>query len=127
ITILVFALMMWEIAALSFSWVPRFFLPHELFQTISLLLATVVLFWIGGEFLKEVQTFLKYKVANMYTLVGIGTLTAYVYSTIIVLFPPIKEIFNFPDMVYFDVTIVVIGFVYLGKFMETRSKLLTGE
>lgn len=127
ITFMVFILMMWEIAALSFSWVPRFFLPHELFTTISLILATIVLFWVGGEFLKEVGTFIKYRVANMYTLVGIGTLTAYVYSAIVVLFPHIKALLNFPDMVYFDVTIVVIGFIYLGKFLETRSKLLTGE
>ncbi len=127
ITAMVFVLMMWEIAALSFSWVPKFFLPHELFQTISLILATIVLFWVGGEFLKEVNTFIKYRVANMYTLVGIGTLTAYIYSAIVVLFPQIKELLNFPDMVYFDVVIVVIGFIYLGKFLETRSKLLTGE
>lgn len=127
ITIMVFVLMMWEIAAKSFEWFPMFFLPHQLFQTISLILATAVLFWIGGEFLKEVATFLKYRVANMYTLVGIGTLTAYIYSAIVVLFPEIKDLMNFPDMVYLDVVIVVIGFVYLGKFMETKSKLLTGE
>jgi Cu+-exporting ATPase len=127
ITAMIFVLMMWEIAAQSFSWFPKFFLPHELFQTISLILATIVLFWIGGEFLKEVGIFIKYRVANMYTLVGIGTLTAYIYSTIVVLFPQIKELMSFPDMVYFDVVIVVIGFIYLGKFMESRSKLLTGE
>jgi Cu+-exporting ATPase len=127
ITVMIFLLMMWEITALSFSWFPKFFLPHELFQTISLILATIVLFWIGGEFLKEVSTFIKYRVANMYTLIGIGTLVAYIYSTIIVLFPEIRNILNLPYAGYFDVVIVVIGFVYLGKFLETRSKLSTGE
>lgn len=127
ITIAVFVLMLWEIAALSFNWVPAFFLPHQLFQTISLVLSTIVLFWIGGPFLKEVVIFAKYRVANMYTLVGIGTLTAYLYSAIVVLFPPVKMLLNLPEMVYFDVVIVVIGFVYLGKYLETRSKLSTGE
>lgn len=127
ITILVFALMMWEIAAQSFSQVPAFFIPHALFQVISLILATIVLFWIGGEFLKEIWIFAKYRVANMYTLVGIGTLSAYVYSAIIVLFSPLREFLGLPEMAYFDVTIVVIGFIYLGKFLETRSKLMTGE
>jgi Cu+-exporting ATPase len=127
ITIGIFALMMWEIAAEAFSWVPMFFLPHELFQIISLILATVVLFWIGSGFLKEVVVFAKYRVANMYTLIGIGTLTAYIYSTIVVLFPPIRELLKLPSTVYFDVVIVVIGFVYLGKYLETRSKLRTGE
>jgi Cu2+-exporting ATPase/Cu+-exporting ATPase len=127
ITIMVFILMMWEIAALSFSWFPRFFLPHQLFQTISLILATIILFWVGGEFLKEVTAFIKYRIANMYTLVGIGTLSSYIYSAIVVLFPEFKSLLNFPDMVYFDVVIVVIGFVYLGKYLETSSKLRTGE
>lgn len=127
ITIVIFVLMMWQIGSETFEWFPRFFIPEDIFQSISLIIATIILFWIGGEFLKEVITFIKYRVANMYTLVGIGTLTAYIYSTILVLFPQIKELFNFPDMVYFDVVIVVIGFIYLGKFLETRSKLQTGE
>lgn len=127
ITIGIFALMMWEIAAEAFTWVPMFFIPHELFQIISLILSTIVLFWIGRGFLKEVVVFAKYRVANMYTLIGIGTLTAYIYSTLVVLFPPIRELLNLPSTVYFDVVIVVIGFVYLGKYLETRSKLRTGE
>jgi Cu+-exporting ATPase len=127
ITAIVFVMMMWEIAAKSLSWFPMFPISEEIFRTISLIFSTIVLFWIGGEFLKEVVTFLKYRVANMYTLVGIGTLTAYVYSALIVLFPQVKEALNLPDAVYFDVVIVVIGFVYLGKYMETKSKLLTGE
>jgi len=127
ITILVFVLMLWEIASQTFEWVPLFFIPHELFQIISLILSTIVLFWVGIDFVKEVVIFAKYRVANMYTLVGIGTLTAYLYSALLVLFPPIKQLLNLPDMVYFDVVIVVIGFIYLGKFLETRSKLRTGE
>lgn len=127
ITILMFVLMLWEIASLTFKWIPLFFIPHDLFQVISLILSTIVLFWIGKDFLKEVVVFAKYKVANMYTLVGIGTLTAYLYSAIIVLFPPVKQLLNLPEMVYFDVVIVVIGFIYLGKYLETNSKLRTGE
>src|SRR5690606_17056711 len=80
ITVAIFVLMLWEIASLSFSWFPLFFLPHDLFQMLSLILSTIVLFWIGKDFLKEVIVFAKYRVANMYTLIGIGTLVAYVYS-----------------------------------------------
>jgi len=28
---------------------------------------------------------------------------------------------------YYDVVIVVIGFIYYGKYLETKSKLKTGE
>lgn len=127
ITIFVFVAMMWEIAAANFNWIPKFFIPMEVYQPIILILASVILFWIGKDFLKEVWVFAKYRAANMYTLIGIGTLVAYLYSALIVLFPQIRELFNLPEAVYFDVTIVVIGFVYLGKFLETRSKLATGE
>lgn len=127
ITIMVFLLMLWEIGATTFTWLPKFFLPHELFQMFSFILASIVLFWIGGEFLREVVTFVKYRVANMYTLVGIGTFTAYIYSAIVVLFPQISGLLDLPEMVYFDVTIVVIGFIYIGKYLETNSKLKTGE
>jgi Cu2+-exporting ATPase/Cu+-exporting ATPase len=127
ITIFVFWAMMWEITALNFVWFPKFFMPMEIYQPIVLILASIILFWIGKDFLKEILVFIKYKVANMYTLIGIGTSVAYTYSALITLFPQIREAFNLPDAVYFDVTIVVIGFVYLGKFLETRSKLATGE
>lgn len=127
ITILIFVLMLWEIASEAIDSFPLFFIPHDLFQIISLILATIILFWVGSGFLKEVVIFAKHRVANMYTLVGIGTLTAYLYSAMIVLFPPVKQMLNLPDMVYFDVVIVVIGFVYFGKYLETRSKLRTGE
>lgn len=127
ITAITFILMMWEIAAETFLWMPPLFLPHDIMQIIFLALATVILFWVGKSFLQEVLVFIRYKVANMYTLVGIGTLTAYLYSSFIVLFPQIRDSLNLPLETYFDVTIVVTGFIYLGKYLETRSKLLTGE
>lgn len=127
LTFLIFFAMLWEIGAKTLSWVPEFPIPMEIFEVIGLILATISLFWVGSEFLKEIWVFLKYRVANMYTLIGIGTLVAYLYSTFIVLFPEITQLLGIPHAVYFDVTIVVIGFVYLGKYLETRSKLATGE
>jgi Cu+-exporting ATPase len=127
ITVVVFLLMMWEIAANSFEWIPKFFIPHELFNIISFILATIALFWIGKPFLEGVVKFFKYGVANMDTLVGIGTLTAYIYSSLVILIPPFKELINASAYTYFDVTIVVIGFIFFGKYLEARSKLKTGE
>ncbi len=127
ITLLTFILMMWEIGSMSFSWVPMFLIPKEIYSAGSFLLATLTLFWIGKPFLKRVLTFIKYRVANMDTLVGIGTLTAYIYSTIIYLLPSVRNLLNISDFTYFDVTIVVIGFITFGKYLEARSKLKTGE
>ena len=127
IAIMVFVLMMWEIAAKNISRVPYFFIPHELYSIILLVISTVVLFWIGRPFLAGIGKFIRYRVANMDTLVGIGTLTAYLYSTFIVLFPQLRIALRFPESNYFDVTIIVIGFVFFGKYLEARSKLKTGE
>ncbi len=127
IALLIFLLMMWDIGAKILTFIPTLPLPMPLFNTISFILASIVLFWIGKPYLDAVIRFIKYRVANMDSLVGIGTLTAYLYSSIIFLFPPIKELLLLPEYTYFDVTIVVIGFITYGKFLEARSKLRTGE
>jgi Cu+-exporting ATPase len=127
LAIMVFILMMWEIAAKNISGVPSFFLPHELYSIILLILSSIVLFWIGRPFLAGIGKFIRYRVANMDTLVGIGTLTAYLYSAFILLFPQLRIALRFPESNYFDVAIIVIGFVSFGKYLEARSKLKTGE
>jgi Cu2+-exporting ATPase/Cu+-exporting ATPase len=127
IAIMVFVLMMWEIASKSIYWVPAFFLPHELYSIILMVISTVVLFWIGKPFLAGIGRFIKYRAANMDTLVGIGSITAYLYSVFTVLFPAVRDSLRFPVSNYFDVTIIVIGFVSFGKYLEARSKLKTGE
>lgn len=127
IALLVFLLMMWDIGAKLFSSIPNLPLPMSAFNTISMILASIVLFWIGQPFLQGVVKFFKYRVANMDTLIGIGTLVAYLYSVGITLFPQFRIALNLPEATYFDVTIVVIGFVVLGKYLEAQSKLRTGE
>lgn len=127
IALLIFFLMMWDIGAKLFSSIPNLPLPMSTFNIISMVLATIVLFWVGQPFLQGVVKFFKYRVANMDTLIGIGTLVAYLYSISIMLFPLLRVALKLPEITYFDVTIVVIGFVMLGKYLEARSKLRTGE
>ncbi len=127
IALVVFVLMLWDIAAKTFSFIPSLPISMMLFNIVGMILATIVLFWIGQPFLRGVKRFVLYRVANMDTLIGIGTLTAYVYSVAVVLLPQIRESLGLPEYTYFDVTIVVIGFVTLGKYLEARSKLRTGE
>jgi Cu2+-exporting ATPase/Cu+-exporting ATPase len=127
ITIFIFILMMWGISAKTLLFVPNLPIPMEIFSIIEMVLATIVLFWIGQPFLQAIIRFAKYHVANMDTLVGIGTATAFFYSVIIILVPQVRVFFQLPEYTYFDVTIVVIGFITLGKYLETRSKIKTGD
>jgi Cu2+-exporting ATPase/Cu+-exporting ATPase len=127
ITLLVFALMMWDIAARLFQSIPNLPLPMEWLNVLFFILATLIIFWAGRPFTQGAITFFHYRVANMDSLIGIGTLAAYLYSTFITLVPGARELLQAPEHTYFDVTIVVIGFVLFGKYLETGSKLRTGQ
>ena len=127
IALFIFILMMWDIASRTISFVPNFPIPMELFNLVGMILSTVVVFWIGKPFITGVARFIKYRVANMDTLIGIGTLVAYLYSVMITLLPQIRIYMNLPSYTYFDVVIVVIGFVTFGKYLESNSKKKTGE
>ncbi len=127
IAFLVFGVMMWEVASRLFQSVPRVPFPMDLLNVILVLVATPIVFLVGQPFVRAVGSFVRYRVANMDTLIGIGTMVAYGYSLFVVLFAPMREALQLPEYVYIDVTIVVIGFVILGKYLETKSKIKTGD
>ncbi len=120
--------MAWEIGSEPFGFWPE--MPKILmvfFHHLLPIFATYTLFVIGVPYLQGVLRFLKYRVANMDTLVGIGTLVAFTYSFILSAFETTLASFMNVEQTYYDVTIVVIGFITLGKYLEARSKLKTGE
>lgn len=127
VTFMVFVLMMWEILTEITIWMPNLPIPMEALNMISMILATVALFWVGKPYLLGIMRFMRYGVANMDTLIGIGTSVAYIYSSLIFLIPSLVSLLRIPDYTYFDVTIVVIGFITLGKYLEAKSKMKTGE
>ncbi len=91
------------------------------------LAATYVLFVVGKPYIVGVYRFLRFGSANMDSLVGIGTLVAYLYSIIVSAFRgPLAAFINVENL-YFDVVIIVITFVYLGEYLEAKSKLKTGD
>lgn len=120
--------MSWEIGAEPFKlWSKMPEMLMEFFHHLLPIFATYALFVVGLPYLQGVARFVKHKVANMDTLVGIGTSIAFLYSFIVTAFEePLSSYVN-TQQNYYDVTIVVIGFITLGKFLEARSKLKTGE
>lgn len=125
IAAVVFVLMVTEII---FGWIDSpFFLPERYWRIAQFFLATPIVFWTGDRFWAGIGRFVKHGAADMNTLVGIGTFTAYFYSSALLLLPELQQRLKLSEDVYFDATIVVIGFVLLGKYLELRSKLKTGE
>ncbi|MDH7476041.1 MAG: cation transporter [Microgenomates group bacterium] len=94
------------------------------FQFIS---ASIVQFWVGGEFYKNTISALKHRQANMDTLVVLGTTVAYIYSTILVFFPKLFLGLKTELTLYFDVSVVIIALVFLGRYLEAKAKTKTNE
>jgi Cu2+-exporting ATPase/Cu+-exporting ATPase len=117
----------WDILA-QFRYVaPMGLITKEFFHHLLPLMATYILFVVGKPYLLGLYRFLRYGKANMDTLIGLGTTTAYLYSFVISAFEESLQPYLNVDQTYFDVTIVVITFIALGKYLEIRSKLKTGD
>ncbi|MBI5139506.1 copper-translocating P-type ATPase [Candidatus Nomurabacteria bacterium] len=103
------------------------FTVEEFFHHLLPLMATYILFVVGKPYLLGFYRFLRYGKANMDTLIGIGTVAAYLYSFTVTAFEDVLRPFINVEATYYDVTIIVITFIALGKYLESRSKLKTGD
>ncbi len=85
-----------------------------------------VLTYSGNQFFTGAWQALKHRSANMHTLIALGTGVAWIYSTIVLLFPAVFPSSEFLD-VYYDVTVVVTALVVLGLAMELKAKGRTSD
>jgi len=85
----------------------------------QLVLAGIVQFVLGARFYRGAFFALKNKTANMDTLVALGTSAAYFYS--------IATTFFIAGDVFFETSVLLITFILLGKWLESRAKGKTGE
>ncbi len=101
------------------------FIPPELSNWIQLLLATPVVLWAGWPFFERGWQSLVTRNLNMFTLIALGTGTAWIYSVVATVAPGI-----FPDTfrmhgavaVYFEAAAVITVLVLLGQVMELRAR-----
>jgi len=62
----------------------------------------------------------------METLVGLGTGIAFLYSFALGAFENILKPYLNVEAHFYDVTIIVLGLVWYGKYLETKAKRKTG-
>ena len=98
-------------------------------NAIELLLATPVVLWCGWPFFERFWSSLVNRSPNMFTLIGLGTGAAYLYSVVATLFPQVFPA-SFRDMhggvaVYFEAAAVIITLVLLGQVLELRARQRT--
>ncbi len=119
--------MAWDILA-QYKAVPEMsYTISEFFHHLLPVFATYTLFVVGKPYLLGFYRFLRYGKANMDTLIGIGTVAAFLYSFTLGAFENVLRPFINVDATYYDVVIVVITFIALGKYLEARSKIKTGD
>ncbi len=120
-------IMAWEILG-KYDVVPQMsHTIYEFFHHLLPLFATYIFVTIGKPYLLGVYRFLRYGKANMDTLIGIGTSVAFIYSFIVTAFEDVLKPYLNVQYNFYDVTIVVITFVALGKYLEAKSKVKTGD
>lgn len=98
------------------------FWPEQAIKVIQLIIATPILFWAGSQFFISAWKSLKFFQANMDTLVALGTSAAYVFSLVAVIYPNAFAGSGQTPATYFDVTVVIITLILLGKYFEARAK-----
>jgi P-type Cu+ transporter len=104
-------------------------LPSRVFAFVEFALATPVVLWGGWPFFVRMWQSIANRSPNMFTLIGIGTGTAYLHSTVAVFFPDIfPESFRTHGEVglYFESAAVIVTLVLFGQVLELRARSQTG-
>jgi Cu+-exporting ATPase len=106
-------------------------LPAGWMEWLQLALATPVVLWGGWPFFQRGWASLVNRHLNMFTLIAMGTGTAYLFSVIATLAPGI-----FPQSflghggrpeVYFESAAIIVTLVLLGQVMELRARRQTSS
>jgi Cu+-exporting ATPase len=91
-------------------------LPADLLRWTLLAGTGVLLVWTGRGIYASAAKGLRHGTTNMNTLVSLGTSVAFAYSAYATVWPAAGR------AVYFDAVLLIIGFLLLGKALETRAK-----
>ena len=92
---------------------------------IQLVLSIPVVFYATWMFFKRAWTSIQTMNLNMFTLIGIGSGIAWIFSVFAMLFPdvfpPDFKTMNGNVFVYFEATTVILTLVLLGQLLEARA------
>jgi Cu+-exporting ATPase len=88
-------------------------------EWVSLVLATPVVVWSGWPFHRAAALNARHLVATMDTLISIGTLAAWGWSTVVLLA-------GIEEHTYFETAAVITALILLGRYFEARAKGRSG-
>jgi uncharacterized Zn finger protein len=102
------------------------FVPEVLMNRwVQLTLITPVMFWVGWPIHRSGWLALAHRAADMNSLITLGTLAAFGYSTLVTVAPAVVP----ADVreVYLEAVGVIVTLILLGRLLEARAKAGTGE
>lgn len=111
------------------SHIHSFISPH-IQPWIELVLATPVVLWAGKPFIERCWTSYKTRNLNMWSLIGVGVLAAYIYSVVATIFPsviPIEAKTGHGVAVYFEAACMIVSLSLLGQIMELKARAKTAD
>ncbi|MCT4372330.1 copper-translocating P-type ATPase [Yangia mangrovi] len=91
---------------------------------LQFVLVTAVLLWPGRRFYQVGLPLLLKGAPDMNSLVALGTLAAWLYSTVALFLPGLLP--EGTRAVYFEAAAVIVTLILLGRFLEARAKGRTG-
>jgi Cu+-exporting ATPase len=106
-------------------------IPVSFINWIQFFLATPVVIWGGWPFFQRGWASIVNRSPNMFTLIAIGTGTAYIFSVVALLFPDVLP-HSFRGHggqvpVYFEAAAVITTLVLLGQVLELRARSQTSS
>ncbi|MHB1555327.1 MAG: heavy metal translocating P-type ATPase [Acidimicrobiales bacterium] len=101
-----------------FAWIPGSRPPG--WEWVSLALATPVVFYAGWPFQRAAAQNARHGAVSMDTLISVGTLAAWVWSTVVVAA-------GISTGVYFDTAGAITALILLGRYLEAKAKRRSGE
>jgi Cu+-exporting ATPase len=107
------------------------FLSMHAIGWIEFVLATPVVLWGGFPFFQRGWASIVNRSLNMFTLIALGTGTAYIYSVVAVIlpniFPPSFQTMRSAVPVYFEAAAAITTLVLLGQVLELRARNRTSS
>jgi len=97
-------------------------IPGNIMLPALFMLTAPVVFWVGSRFFTGALKAARQRTTDMNTLVAVGALSAYVYSTAVTFLPGLFEAAGIAPHAYFDGAAMIVTLILLGRYLEARAK-----
>jgi P-type Cu+ transporter len=97
-------------------------IPHVLLEYTLLAMTLAGMFWAGWAIYSGAFKAATHGSSNMNTLVSLGTLSAFFYSAVATVDPQLFLKHGLQPDVYYESVLLILGFLLLGKWLESRAK-----